>query len=47
MLLRRVKRPSWYIGSLVTAWGMVTSYHGAAENFKGMLALRLLLGGFE
>lgn len=47
IVLKRFKRPSVYLGSLVTAWGVIMTLHGIVNNFGGLLALRLLLGVFE
>lgn len=47
MLLKNLQRPSLYISFLVCAWGIVMTCHGAAQNFAGVLSLRLLLGIFE
>ncbi|KAL7814927.1 MFS general substrate transporter [Trichoderma aethiopicum] len=46
VLLRKF-RPSVYLGSLVTAWGIIMTLHGVVSNFGGLLAVRLLLGVFE
>jgi sugar phosphate permease len=47
VLLRKFKRPSYYLGSLVTIWGIIMTMHGVVSNFGGLLAVRLLLGVFE
>ncbi|UKZ96441.1 uncharacterized protein TrAFT101_011232 [Trichoderma asperellum] len=47
VLLKKFKRPSVYLGSLVTIWGIVMTMHGVVSNFGGLLAVRLLLGVFE
>ncbi|UPL03178.1 hypothetical protein LCI18_014112 [Fusarium solani-melongenae] len=47
MVLNKLKRPSIYIGALVTAPGIVMTLHGVVNNFAGLLAVRLLLGVFE
>lgn len=47
ILLKRFKRPSVYIGILVTTWGVIMTLHGVVNNFGGLLALRMLLGVFE
>lgn len=47
VLLKRFKRPSYYIGILVTAWGVIMAMHGVVQNFAGLLSVRLLLGVFE
>tara|TARA_R110002003_G_scaffold534_1_gene20197 strand:- start:7554 stop:7769 length:216 start_codon:yes stop_codon:yes gene_type:complete len=40
ILLKRLKRPSYYLGILIVCWGVV-------EDFAGLLATRILLGIFE
>ncbi|EGY20131.1 hypothetical protein VD0004_g410 [Verticillium dahliae] len=47
VLLKRFKRPSLYMGILVTTWGVIMTLHGVVQNFGGLLALRMLLGVFE
>ncbi|KAH6887432.1 major facilitator superfamily domain-containing protein [Thelonectria olida] len=47
MVLKRFKRPSVYLGTLVTIWGIIMTFHGVVKNFAGLLAVRLLLGVFE
>ncbi|KAL6416226.1 major facilitator superfamily transporter [Ilyonectria robusta] len=46
-LLLKFKRPSHYLGTLVTLWGVVMTLTGIVKNFGGLLACRLLLGMFE
>ncbi|KAH8663793.1 major facilitator superfamily domain-containing protein [Ilyonectria robusta] len=46
-LLLKFKRPSHYLGTLVTLWGVVMTLTGIVKNFGGLLACRLLLGVFE
>lgn len=47
MLLKNLVRPSLYISFLVVSWGVVMTCHGVAQNFAGVITLRLLLGVFE
>ncbi|KAF7550264.1 hypothetical protein G7046_g8078 [Stylonectria norvegica] len=47
MFLKGLKRPSFYIGALVVAWGIVMTCHGFATNFTGMFILRFCLGACE
>jgi MFS family permease len=47
ILLKKFKRPSVYLGILVTAWGIIMTLHGVVKNFAGLLAVRILLGVFE
>ena len=47
IVLKSFKRPSVYLGILVTAWGVIMTLHGVVQNFAGLLAVRVLLGVFE
>lgn len=47
MLLKKFSRPSIYLGSLVTIWGVIMTLHGVVKNFAGLMVVRLLLGVFE
>lgn len=47
IILKKVKRPSVYLGSLVIAWGIVMTLHGVVQNLAGLLVVRILLGVFE
>ena len=47
MLLAKIKRPSWYMGILVIAWGTVTTLMGLVQNFGSLCAARFFLGLFE
>jgi fucose permease len=47
MLLKKFKRPSMYLGILVTAWGIIMTMMGVVKNFTGLLITRILLGTFE
>ncbi|KEZ45652.1 hypothetical protein SAPIO_CDS2017 [Scedosporium apiospermum] len=46
-LLLRFKRPSYYLGVIVTAWGLVMTCTGFVKNMGGLAACRALLGLFE
>jgi hypothetical protein len=46
-LLLKFKRPSHYMGILVTTWGAVMTLTGIVQNFGGLVACRFLLGVFE
>lgn len=43
-VLKRFKRPSTYLGTLVVAWGIVMTCTGVVKNFAGLVATRVLLG---
>ncbi|KAF1961134.1 MFS general substrate transporter [Byssothecium circinans] len=47
MLLKKFKRPSVYLGILVTIWGIIMTMMGVVKNFAGLLVTRILLGTFE
>lgn len=47
MLLLKFKRPSTYMGILVTGWGTIITMTGLVQNFEGLVAVRVLLGVFE
>ncbi|VUC31396.1 unnamed protein product [Clonostachys rosea] len=47
VLLKRFSRPSLYLGTLVTSWGVIMTLHGVTKNFGGLLAVRMLLGVME
>ncbi|KAF4814542.1 putative transporter [Colletotrichum tropicale] len=47
MLLLKFKRPSTYVGILVTGWGTIITLTGLVQNFEGLIAVRVLLGVFE
>ncbi|KAJ6559076.1 MFS general substrate transporter [Mycena vulgaris] len=44
MILNRVKRPSWYIGGCVIAWGLTSALTGVTKNYGGILACRVFIG---
>ncbi|KAJ6441384.1 putative transporter C11D3.18C [Purpureocillium lavendulum] len=46
MLLKHV-RPSLYISGLMFSWGIINMCMGFVKSFGALLALRILLGGFE
>jgi sugar phosphate permease len=43
LLITRV-RPSLYLGSVVTLWGVVSTCNSAVHSFGGLLAVRICLG---
>ena len=47
ILLKKFKRPSYYLGMLTTAWGIVMTFTGMVQNYGSLFALRMLLGVFE
>lgn len=46
-ILVRFKKPSQWIGFIVTSWGIVMTCTGFVKSFAGLLVCRLLLGVFE
>jgi hypothetical protein len=46
-ILAQVKRPSYYIGSIAVAWGVVMTLTGLVQNYGGLIAARLALGVAE
>ncbi|TDZ31683.1 putative transporter [Colletotrichum sidae] len=47
IILKKVKRPSTYLGTLTLAWGIVMTCTGLTRNFAGLMVTRILLGTFE
>ncbi|KAF6804588.1 major facilitator superfamily transporter [Colletotrichum sojae] len=47
MVLHMFKRPSLYIGGIVTCWGVIMTCTGLVQNFGGLDAVRIFLGLFE
>ncbi|KAF9880183.1 major facilitator superfamily transporter [Colletotrichum karsti] len=47
MILHMFKKPSIYIGGIVTCWGVVMTCNGVVHNFGGLVAVRIFLGLFE
>ncbi|GJC78668.1 putative transporter [Colletotrichum liriopes] len=47
MVLHLFKRPSLYIGSIVTCWGIVMTCNGVVQSYGGLIAVRIFLGLFE
>lgn len=47
ILLKKFKRPSYYLGILIVCWSIVMTSMGVVKNFAGLLATRILLGVFE
>ena len=47
MILAKFKRPSVYIGILVTCWGTMVTMSGVVGSFAGLCVTRFLVGLFE
>lgn len=46
-ILARFIGPRLFIGSIVTLWGVVLTCSGVVQNYKQLIALRVLLGALE
>lgn len=46
-ILNLFDRPSLFMGTIVTAWGVVMTCHGFVRNFPELCGVRILLGLFE
>ncbi|CCH41390.1 putative membrane protein [Wickerhamomyces ciferrii] len=47
MLMKKIGRPSIFLGSIMVAWGIVMTMMGVVQGFSGLFVTRLLLGLFE
>jgi fucose permease len=47
ILLKKFKKPSTYLGTLIVIWGIVMTCMGVVRHFGDLLATRILLGVFE
>ncbi|KAK2063981.1 major facilitator superfamily transporter [Colletotrichum caudatum] len=47
MVLHLFKRPSLYIGGIVTCWGVVMTCNGVVQSYGGLISVRIFLGLFE
>lgn len=47
MILSKFDRPSWYMGTIVTCWGIVMTLSGVVKSFAGLCVTRALIGFFE
>jgi sugar phosphate permease len=47
VVLKKFKRPSYYMGMLVMSWGLIMTCTGFVKTFAGLLICRLLLGVAE
>lgn len=47
MVLHMFKRPSLYIGGIVTCWGIIMTCNGVVQSYGGLIAVRIFLGLFE
>ncbi|KAK6197952.1 transporter of nicotinic acid [Scheffersomyces amazonensis] len=47
MLLNKLGRPSLYITTIMTVWGIISTCTGAVQSYHGLLAVRIILGIVE
>ncbi|KAJ5619815.1 MFS transporter [Penicillium lagena] len=47
MVMTKITRPGLYICCAVVVWGMISSCTGAAQSYRGLLAVRVILGVVE
>ena len=47
MFINRISRPSWYIGTIMLIWGMISTLSGNTTSFSGMVAVRFFIGFVE
>ncbi|QRV97946.1 transport protein [Ceratobasidium sp. AG-Ba] len=47
MIINKVSRPSYYIGTCVILWGLISALTGTTHNFASMVACRFFLGAPE
>ncbi|KAI3401935.1 hypothetical protein diail_6495 [Diaporthe ilicicola] len=47
VILKQIKRPSWYLGACTIIFGIIMSMHGVVQSFSGLALCRFLLGVFE
>ncbi|WVR07826.1 hypothetical protein IAU60_004869 [Kwoniella sp. DSM 27419] len=47
MIINKISRPSWYIGTAMLIWGMISTCSGVVTTFGGMVATRFCLGFVE
>ncbi|SCU81160.1 LADA_0B11518g1_1 [Lachancea dasiensis] len=45
--LLRIAKPRYYMSGLVLAWSLITLFSGFVQNYKSLLATRIILGAFE
>ncbi|KAF9047794.1 major facilitator superfamily domain-containing protein [Panaeolus papilionaceus] len=44
MILNKVSRPSWFIGTCTVIWGLTSALTGITTNFAGIIACRVFIG---
>ena len=47
MVAARVSKPGIYLNICMAGWGIVSAATAAAQNFTGLIIIRLVLGVFE
>lgn len=47
MILKKFRRPSWWIAILVVSWGVVMTLTGIVKSYEGLIVARFFLGAAE
>ncbi|KAL2287345.1 hypothetical protein FJTKL_05826 [Diaporthe vaccinii] len=47
VILKQIKRPSWFLGASAITFGFIMAMHGVVQGFTGLALCRFLLGVFE
>ncbi|KAG6361946.1 hypothetical protein INS49_010175 [Diaporthe citri] len=47
IILKQIKRPSWFLGASAITFGFIMAMHGVVQSFTGLALCRFLLGVFE
>ncbi|KAJ0121103.1 inner membrane transport protein yfav [Diaporthe amygdali] len=47
IILKQIKKPSWYLGASTITFGFIMTMHGVVQSFTGLALCRFLLGIFE
>ncbi|KAF3765596.1 MFS general substrate transporter [Cryphonectria parasitica EP155] len=46
-VLAKVKRPSYFLGTMIFLWGIVMTLTGIVQNFAGLVITRIIMGFLE
>ncbi|WRT70375.1 uncharacterized protein IL334_007373 [Kwoniella shivajii] len=47
MIINKISRPSWYIGTAMLIWGAISTCSGVVTTYGGMVGIRFCLGFVE
>lgn len=47
IFLKKITRPSLYLGAMVVGFGIIVVIHGLVKDYAGLSAARFVLGIFE